>query len=420
MTKFLRIDAIYLASFINVTFLFNYALWYVGADNIFKYVNLFGLLLLVVVWYAVMMKSYRIYWPLIIIFTLLLFEAMGSPTTAWDARSIWLFHAKRIFIDNDLFAQLDNYAPWSHNDYPVLSPSLSATFALAVGNWNEIFPKVANIFLILPPLLIVASIVRSQYLLSIFLLGIIIICGRYLRSGHMDAVLSLHVLCVLILFTSLSFDWSRYLRAGKVASIMLLASSLSIVALLKNEGLVVYVVLVCLTIFCLMFNIGHMKIKTALCIFCPPLIFLISWKVAIYLSGVSNDLTESEIFHQLYARALNIDNWKLIASYLLTRIWVVYFMILLCSISYFKLSPNLKGSVIIVLCFSLIYVAVLYFVYLMTPHDLAWHLKTSAMRVVLPVNVLLFGYALILGRAIHDHYQWLICRAEGSPDNSIE
>ena len=49
-----------------------------------------------------------------IIFTL----GLGSPS--WDARSIWLFHAKRIFLENNLYAQLDNYAPWSHNDYPVI------------------------------------------------------------------------------------------------------------------------------------------------------------------------------------------------------------------------------------------------------------------------------------------------------------
>ena len=51
---------------------------------------------------------------------------LGTPlaTTAWDARMMWFFHGKRIYYDNTLFAQLDDYAPDFHNDYPILIPAM--------------------------------------------------------------------------------------------------------------------------------------------------------------------------------------------------------------------------------------------------------------------------------------------------------
>ena len=34
---------------------------------------------------------------------------LTEPVTAWDARSIWFFHAKRIFTDNHLYYILFNF-----------------------------------------------------------------------------------------------------------------------------------------------------------------------------------------------------------------------------------------------------------------------------------------------------------------------
>ena len=37
-----------------------------------------------------------------IFFLFIVFISLGTPTFEWDARSIWLFHAKRIFYDKSM------------------------------------------------------------------------------------------------------------------------------------------------------------------------------------------------------------------------------------------------------------------------------------------------------------------------------
>jgi hypothetical protein len=88
-----------------------------------------------------------------IFFLLILLISLGTPTFEWDPRSIWLFHAKRIFYDNSIFSVADNYAPFSHNDYPNLVPALASSLATLIGHWNEVFPKIAFTLMFFPPLL---------------------------------------------------------------------------------------------------------------------------------------------------------------------------------------------------------------------------------------------------------------------------
>ena len=78
-----------------------------------------------------------------IFFILIIIISLGTPTFDWDPRSIWMFHGKRIFYDHSIFSIADNYAPFSHNDYPNLVPALSSSLATFFGYWNEIFPKLS-------------------------------------------------------------------------------------------------------------------------------------------------------------------------------------------------------------------------------------------------------------------------------------
>jgi len=39
-----------------------------------------------------------------IFFLFIIFISLGTPTFEWDPRSIWLFHAKRIFYDQSIFS----------------------------------------------------------------------------------------------------------------------------------------------------------------------------------------------------------------------------------------------------------------------------------------------------------------------------
>ena len=100
----------------------------------------FILFLILVVFFYFKNLNENIY--LKIFFLLIILISLGTPTYEWDARSIWLFHGKRIFYDESIFSFADNYASFSHNGYPNLAPAFSSSLAMLVGYWNEIFPKI--------------------------------------------------------------------------------------------------------------------------------------------------------------------------------------------------------------------------------------------------------------------------------------
>lgn len=144
----------YIAFFINITLILNYLVWAVAAPSQVVAVFIIACLLLL---YLSVGSRIKTAWPIFLFILFGFAVTLGTETFHWDTRSIWLFHGKRIFTDGTLYATMDNYAAFSHNDYPALYPALSATAAKAVGVWNEVFPKSVVCFLYIPALLILCK-----------------------------------------------------------------------------------------------------------------------------------------------------------------------------------------------------------------------------------------------------------------------
>ena len=128
----------------------NYLLQSIGLFNIFLKINLIFFFFLIGYFYFKYLTNNLI---LKIYFVLILLISLGTPAEGWDLRSLYLFHAKRIFFDQSIYSVADNYAVFSHNDYPLLFHSFSASFAFLSGYWHEVFPKSAYSFIYLPPLI---------------------------------------------------------------------------------------------------------------------------------------------------------------------------------------------------------------------------------------------------------------------------
>ena len=97
---------------------FNYFLWSINSWEIIKSINF--IFLLCVFFYFFISKKYNNYWYLKITIILLLLICLGSPTISWDARSIYLFSAKRLFYESNLYISLDNYFAVGMNAFPKL------------------------------------------------------------------------------------------------------------------------------------------------------------------------------------------------------------------------------------------------------------------------------------------------------------
>lgn len=305
--------------------------------------------------------------------------ALATPSPAWDARSIWLFHGKRIFYDASLYAQLDNYAVWSHNDYPALVPALMASVAHVIGHWNDVFPKVVVPLAMLPSLLVILPRIPRLEWRMVFLLVLVALGGNHLVDGYVDALLSLAFVAVFLLINEITAtdepDFGQYVQLTIIAALL---------ALVKNEGAAL--------LLCAAFAgpVGTLlrgrRMKFALVVSLAVAILpLLAWKLSVAHAGLSNDLAGSDLMGQITGRLRDIRSyWLLIDSLLLSLPTLILLSPLLLIASVAR--RNSISLYVLPACAS--YVAVLVVVYMSTPNDLAWHLSTSADRTMLPVWLL--------------------------------
>ena len=191
---------------------FNYFLWSVNSWEIIKSINF--IFLLFVFFYFFISKKYNNYWFLKIIIILLLLISLGSPTISWDARSIYLFSAKRLFYESNLYVFLDNYFAVGMNAFPKLPATLSATFAQLIGSWNEIFPKSTNIIIIFPPILFLISSFKNRLFTLVWLFLMLLFSGKLFVNGLIDGIIALYFTAsTLIVYKILS---QKYEEENKI------------------------------------------------------------------------------------------------------------------------------------------------------------------------------------------------------------
>ncbi len=98
---------------------------------------------------------------------------VAQPLLTWDARSIWFFHAKMIYVAGS-FSQATGWthpsAAWSHVHYPNLVPVLAAQVAYLKGFWNEYLPKAALIFVLVPAVLWLFTFARRSMSFALLLM----------------------------------------------------------------------------------------------------------------------------------------------------------------------------------------------------------------------------------------------------------
>ncbi len=336
-------------------------------------------------WSLLAVRDRRAVWMVAVVLVLLALS-LGSPSDEWDPRSIWLFHARRIFVDGSLYAQLDGYARWSHNDYPTLLPLLSATAARLVGHWNELFPKAVGTLLLLPALLLIARSLHAWWVAGLFAVVTLRVGGTYLADGYMDALLAVYAVASLATLSQCRSSASGSARSALLPYVLVTAT----LALIKNEGLVLAVLVAVAGM--LAFTLHDRRVPWALAAaLVVALLPALAWKLAVAHAQLGNDLAGSDLKGQLLARLPELSNSVLILKKLLRGWALLPLLVLLVVWRWTWRSPAVLAGALA----AVAYAGVLYAVYLGSPHDLDWHLSASVRRTVLPVNLLLM-YALLV------------------------
>jgi len=304
-------------------------------------------------------------WMVLAIVSCVIFIILGVPLTHWDARHIWFFHAKRIFVDNNLYTQLDNYFPESHNDYPVLVPAIAASFAKGLGFWNEIFPRLSILPVLIPIFLVLRILFKRHFSFAVAVLGTLFVSKQLLVDGYMDAILGLYIAVACLLLEKCEekseYSWLIWIFLA--------------LPMIKNEG-VLALLLLLISFF---FIFRHRKVlwlgPIATCF-----IYYFLWKRPVAISGIqTTDLFVSGILDRALKRlSSGSDLLEIFLS--MVKVSGVYFVALWTVV-------GLSRKGLVPAFFTAFYTLAMYGVYLITTLDLHEHLSHSVDRVLLPVNL---------------------------------
>ena len=322
-------------------------------------------------------------------FLFIIFISLGTPAYEWDARSIYLFHAKRIFYDQSIFSIADNYAAFSHNEYPNLATAFAATLASLVGHWNEVFPKSSFTLMFLPPLVLMISFLKdTRYVIYLFIVFFVI--GKFLFNGWADGLVAFYFGSSAFLMYILMFENNDYYK-NRLIFYLLAFCFFSSLTLIKNEGIAMLVVLFFATSL-IKFYKGELRknIKTLLFLslsFLP----IILWKLFCYSEGIENDYINSSILSNLLPRVGDISNYKLIGYFLLLNEKFLITLTLFILSSWITKNKDLFSFVAII---SVVYIFVLFIIYLSTPLDFYFQLVSSAARIMKSPSFLLAFFAV--------------------------
>lgn len=314
---------------------------------------------------------------------------IAKPLSAWDARSIWFFHAKMIYTAGSI-GQIAGWqhasVKFSHPDYPKLIPTLAAQIAFILGFWNEYIPKMSLFFMLVPAIAWLFNFSRRSFSFVTLLLLIPFSFGEWIWNGYMDGFLALYFSIAMLLLGSYMISLKS---SDFISSICCLISLLYV----KNEGSLAAFIGFCIAT---LIYFKHKKLSFLKSILSDWRIYIVSfialapfvlWGVYKQQWHLSNDLGVGTV--QFFLRIidrLTDGSCKLIFESSYQQLAGALMLLgVLCAAS-FAWNKSLPKESFPALIAALIYYLGIIIIYLGTPYDLAWHLRTSISRTMLPVS----------------------------------
>ena len=370
-----------LALILSFLILNNYLLLSLNFFQLLIKINFLIFLFAVLLFYA---KNFLEDPYLKIFFLLIIFISLGVPTLEWDPRSIYLFHAKRIFLDQSIFSIADNYAAFSHNEYSSVAPAFASSLAVLIGHWNEVFPKLSFTLMFLPPLILIYSFLKdTQYL--IFLSIVFFTIGKFLFNGWLDGLVAIYFGSSILLMYLLVIADTNFYR-NRLLFYLLAFCFFITLTLIKNEGIAMLLILFTTTFLIKLYKGQLGKNISKLIFLSISFTPIILWKLFCYSKGIGNDYINTNILLNLLPRLDDLNNYKLISYFIFLNekflIAVIFFIVS------FWARPN-KELFSFVTIVTTMYIFILFFIYLSTPHEFYFQLDSTAARLIRSLSLLL-------------------------------
>lgn len=330
-----------------------------------------------------------------VVFFLALFTfialSIRKPHGGWDAWAIWNMRAIFLFRGGENWENaFSNLIGWSHPDYPLLIPISIARVWKYIGSETVVIPIFfAGLFTFSLILLIVSSLAvlhsKSQGILAgLVLLGTPFLI-RHGASQYADVPLGFFLVSTIILFT-----FYDRLSAEKDNLLILAGITAGLSAWTKNEGFLFIAAIITARIFIVthmqrwkmllkemrMFSIGLM----------PVLMVIFYFKVNI---APTNDLILTQ-GSETFQRLLDLSRYfQIFKAYIIKGVSFTHGVVgvPLLAVYFFLvgIKKEERDKMIIKTTFILLVLMLsgYFIIYIVTPHDLKWHLDTSLDRLFL-------------------------------------
>jgi len=381
ITKFFKVETTVLL--LSILILLNYLTILINYNNFIIKLVFSVYFLLTVLFFVYKPLNFFCLKLTLILLTLII---LGNPTYQWDAWAIWLFKAKRIYFEQSLFVFFDNYAPWSHNDYPLIAPAFAASLGTFIGGWNNIFPKLAFLLMYFPPLILSVKAFDFRYNL-LFLIITLALFNLEFILGYMDGLVAIYFTFSAYLINEIFFNNKK-----SYIYVLITFCFLSILSLLKNEGAVLMVILLSSIIIN---NLVNKKViinfDRTIIIFFSLVLFLL-WKFLCTQNGIESIFLNKDTLSYSKNLLLNFKSLLLIFKFLiLDSRFLVSLLFFLITFYYAKNKKIFYFCIYV----SLVYLIVLFYTFLNTPYPLLWHLETASSRIILSLAHVLSFFSLL-------------------------
>lgn len=305
-----------------------------------------------------------------ILFTWLFFNS-SNRWGNWDAWSIWTLHAKFLIYEKEFVNLFSDQIRFTHPDYPLMLSSIIAVVWKSLGNQSPIVPVLVSYFTCILLLLVFVSSFIQKNQRTIAVVGLIILsCTNLLytfgSAQYSDTLLSLFILLPIILYHHLSEE-------KNIALLFLTGFFAASAGWIKNEGLVFFL------LFSIFFGLFNFNRKERIIYYglgsIYPLLVIIVFKL---FFAPSNDLVSGQ-GEGTFDKLLNPERYFITIEYFTTKLLTDSSLVLILtgiSIVKFKYVKSFPFLVLFSLLISY------FFVYILTPNDLLWHLSTSFDRLI--------------------------------------
>ena len=339
-------------------------------------------------------------------FPQVIYMLLREPLIEWDARSIWFFHAKGIWVHGGIAAEFftNRRHGWSHTDYPLLLPVQAAVIGVLRGEWSEpavkgfLFLNFAAYLWLLQRILVQRGWgMVSAWAFAVPVMGI---AFKSYVNGYADNHYAMPLMLAMLLAFKKRVDEGELLLAG-----LMTAFALNI----KNESALY--VLTGLALWALFRYIKGglptLRLGRSACgwsIFVLGLLPFILWAMFKMSYGIKGDMhLSSRLLHPVDSVAVCLERAPHILNalgivYRIMRAHILTAVILLLNVLHMvSVRRDKSGTARVITVEERIFWAMLltvnlmiFAVYAMTPHDVDWHLGTSVGRlVILPVLMLI-------------------------------